>query len=68
MMRLSNGERADDPLGRVPGRLAPKARNAKDTWLPGTLAIETALEAARCYVEHQPTGKSYVIDTKGGGA
>ena len=43
-MQLSNGERADDPLGRYRAGWRLKARNAKDTWLPGTLPIETALE------------------------
>ncbi len=44
-MRLSNGERADDPLGRFRKGWGLQARNAKDTWLPGTLPIETAMEA-----------------------
>jgi hypothetical protein len=45
MMRLSNGERADDPLGRFRADWRLKARSAKDTWLPGTLPIESALES-----------------------
>lgn len=44
MMRLSNRERADDPLGRFRGGWRLKARKAKDTWLPGTQPIESALE------------------------
>jgi hypothetical protein len=44
-MQLSNGERADDPLGRFRADWRIKARNAKDTWLPGTLPIESALES-----------------------
>jgi hypothetical protein len=44
MMRLSNRERADDPLGRFRAGWRVKARQAKDTWLPGTLPIESAPE------------------------
>ncbi len=43
-MRLSNCERADDPLGRFREGWRLKARNAKDTWVPGTEPIETAME------------------------
>ena len=43
-MRLSNGERADDPLGRFREDWRLKARRAKDTWTPGTEPIETAME------------------------
>lgn len=43
-MRLSNGERADDPLGRFWEGWRLKARHAKDTWTPGTEPIETAME------------------------
>jgi hypothetical protein len=43
-MRLSNGERADDPLRRFRASWRLKVRNARDTWPPGTLPIETALE------------------------
>jgi hypothetical protein len=45
MMRLANGERADDPLGRFRDDWRKKARNARDTWIPGTGAIETAMES-----------------------
>jgi hypothetical protein len=34
-MRLSNGERADDPLGQFRDGWRLKARHAKDTWTPG---------------------------------
>ncbi len=43
-MRLSNGERADDPLGRFREGWRLKARRAKDTWTSGTEPIETAME------------------------
>jgi hypothetical protein len=45
MMRLSNGEHTEDPLGRFRADWRLKARNARDTWLPGTSAIESALES-----------------------
>jgi len=45
MMQLSNGERADDPLGRFREGWRLKARHAKDTWDSGTLPIESALES-----------------------
>lgn len=41
-MQLSNGE---DPLARFRAEWRLKARNARDTWLPGTSAIESALES-----------------------
>ena len=44
MMRLANGERADDPLGRFRDGWHVKARQAKDTWTPGTEPIEAATE------------------------
>ena len=44
MTRLSNGERADDPLGRFREGWRLSARKAKDTWIPGTEPIETAME------------------------
>ena len=44
-MRPSNGERADDPLGRFREGWRLKARHAKDTWTPGTEPIETAMDA-----------------------
>jgi hypothetical protein len=44
MMRLANGERADDPLGRFRSDWRLKARHAKDTWTPGTEPIEVAME------------------------
>jgi len=44
-MQLSNRERAEDPLARFRADWRMKARNAKDTWLPGTLPIESALES-----------------------
>jgi hypothetical protein len=44
MMRLTNGEHADDPLGRFREGWRLKARRAKDTWDSGTLPIESALE------------------------
>ncbi len=43
-MQPSNGARADDPLSRFRAGWRSRARNAKDTWLPGTLPIESALE------------------------
>jgi hypothetical protein len=43
-MRLSNNERADDPLGRFREGWRLKAQNARNAWLPGRLPIETALE------------------------
>lgn len=43
-MRLSNGERANDPLGRFKEGWRLKARHAKDTWTQGTEPIETAME------------------------
>jgi hypothetical protein len=45
MMRLSNSERADDPLGRFRAGWRLKARNARDTWLLGTGSLEAALES-----------------------
>jgi hypothetical protein len=45
MMRVSNGERANDPLARFRSDWRLRARNAKDTWLPGTLPMESALES-----------------------
>jgi hypothetical protein len=44
MMRLSNDERADDPLGQFRHGWHLKARQAKDTWTPGTEPIEAAME------------------------
>jgi hypothetical protein len=44
MMHLSSGDCADDPLGRFREGWRLKARNAKDTWHPGTEPIETAME------------------------
>jgi hypothetical protein len=44
MMRLSNGDRADDALGRFRDGWRLKARRAKGTWTPGTEPIETAME------------------------
>jgi hypothetical protein len=46
MMRLSNGERSDDPLSRFREGWRLKAKQAKDTWTPGTEPIEAALEGA----------------------
>ena len=43
-MQLSNGDRADDPLQRFRAGWRSRARNVKDTWLPGTFPIESALE------------------------
>lgn len=37
-----------DPLARFRPGWRSRARNAKDTWLPGTLPLEAALEAAFC--------------------
>lgn len=45
MMQVSNTRQADDPLRRFRAGWRLKARNARDTWLPGTLPIETALES-----------------------
>jgi hypothetical protein len=44
-MQFPNRSRADDPLGQFREGWRTKARNARDTWLPGTLPIETALES-----------------------
>ena len=44
MMQLSNGKRAEDPLGQFRASWRLKARNAKDAWLPGTQPIEAAME------------------------
>jgi hypothetical protein len=41
MLEPTNGERADDPLGRFRDL---NARHAKDTWTPATEPIETAME------------------------
>jgi hypothetical protein len=43
MMRPSNGERADDSLGRFREGWRLKARYAKDTWTPETEPIETVM-------------------------
>ncbi len=43
-MQLSNGERDGDPLARFWAGWRLKARNVRDTWLPGTLPIEAAME------------------------
>ena len=43
-MRFSNGDRANDPLGRFREGWRLKARNAKDTWTLGTEPIEAAME------------------------
>ncbi len=43
-MQPSNGARAEDPLSRFRAGWRSRARNVKDTWLPGTLPIESALE------------------------
>ena len=43
-MQLPNGESADDPLGRFRAGWRLKARQAKDTWTPGTEPIEVAME------------------------
>ena len=45
MMRYSNCKRADDPLARFRASWRSRARTVKDTWLPGTLPIESALES-----------------------
>jgi hypothetical protein len=44
MMRLSNGERDGDPLARFRAGWRSRARNVKDTWVPGTLPLEAAME------------------------
>ena len=44
-MRISNDERADDPLRRFRAGWRLKARHAKDTWTSGTEPIETAMES-----------------------
>jgi hypothetical protein len=44
-MQPSNGEHTEDPLRRFRADWRLKARNARDTWLPGTSAIEAALES-----------------------
>ena len=44
MMRLSNVERADYPLARFRVGWRARARKARDTWLPGTYAVEAAIE------------------------
>ena len=41
MLEPTNGERADDPLGRFRDL---NAKHAKDTWTPATEPIETAME------------------------
>ena len=43
-MQLSDREHANDPLGRFREGWRQKARQAKDTWTPGTEPIETAME------------------------
>jgi hypothetical protein len=43
-MQPSNGDRGVDPLRRFRAGWRSRARNVKDTWLPGTLPIESALE------------------------
>jgi hypothetical protein len=43
-MRTANEKRTDDPLARFRPGWRARARTARDTWLPGTGAIEAALE------------------------
>jgi hypothetical protein len=43
-MQSPNAHRANDPLEQFRAGWRLKARNARNTWLPGTLPIETALE------------------------
>jgi hypothetical protein len=45
-MQSANGERADDPLKRFREGWRLKARSARDTWFPGTGAVEAVLESA----------------------
>jgi hypothetical protein len=44
MIRPGNQKRSDDPLARFRPGWRTRARNARGTWLPGTGAIETAIE------------------------
>lgn len=44
-MQVSNTRHADDPLRRFREGWRLKARNARDTWLPGTGPLEAALES-----------------------
>ncbi len=46
MMRPSNGESAEDPLGPFRADWRLKARHEKDTWTLGTEPIETAMEGS----------------------
>jgi hypothetical protein len=44
-MQVSNAGAAGDPLRQFRDDWRAKARNAGDTWLPGTEPVEAALES-----------------------